>query len=76
VLRAEDYAYVHCAALPPLLFDLKNDPHWLLNVVNDPQHQAAALKMARRMLDWRLSKADRTLTGFAISKDGLKHFDA
>lgn len=76
VLRAEDYAYVHCAALPPLLFNLKNDPHWLHNVVNDPQHQAAALKMAQRMLDWRLSKADRTLTGFAISKEGLKHFDA
>jgi hypothetical protein len=32
--------------------------------------------MARRMLDWRLSEADRTLTGYAISDEGLRHFDA
>jgi hypothetical protein len=32
--------------------------------------------MAQRMLDWRLSHADRTLTGYAISSQGLRHFDA
>ena len=76
VLRAKDYAYVHFAALPPLLFDLKNDPYWLQNVADDPKHQQAALRMARKMLDWRLSHADRSLTGYAISANGLRHFDA
>ena len=62
VLRGERYAYVHFAALPPLLFDQQADPHWLHNVADDPAHQGAALHMARRMLDWRLSQADRTTT--------------
>jgi arylsulfatase A-like enzyme len=76
VLRGEHHAYVHCAALPPLLFDLRNDPHWLHNVADDPAHAGAALQMARRMLDWRLSQADRTTTGWAISPQGLRAFDA
>jgi hypothetical protein len=54
-----------------LLFDLRNDPHWLRNLANDPAHGETALRYARRMLSWRLRHADRTLTGFAISSDGL-----
>ena len=76
VLRGERYAYVHCAALPPLLFDQQADPHWLHNVADDPAHQGAALHMARRMLDWRLSQADRTTTGWSISPQGLRAYDA
>jgi arylsulfatase A-like enzyme len=72
VIRDDDYAYVHFAALPPLLFDLKNDPHWLRNVADDPACAAVALRYARRMLDWRLRHADRTLTGFAATDSGLK----
>lgn len=76
VLRGERYAYVHFAALPPLLFDLQADPHWLHNVADHPDHRDAALRCARRMLDWRLSQADRSLTGYAISASGLRQFDA
>lgn len=76
VLRDEEFAYVHFAALPPLLFDLKTDPHWLHNVADDPSYREPALRMARRMLDWRLSQADRSLTGYAISDAGLLRFDA
>jgi arylsulfatase A-like enzyme len=76
VLRSGQAAYVHCAALPPLLFDLQRDPHWLHDVSGDPAYRELALHMARRMLDWRLSEADRTLTGYAISDEGLRHFDA
>ena len=65
------YAYVHFAELPPLLFDVRNDPYWLRNVAEDPAHARAALAYARRMLDWRLRHADRTLTGLAISNQGL-----
>ncbi|MBL8341092.1 MAG: sulfatase-like hydrolase/transferase [Rubrivivax sp.] len=72
----ERFAYVHCAALPPLMFHLPSDPHWLVNVADDPAHREAALHCTRRMLDWRLSQADRTLTGYAISKQGLRQFDA
>lgn len=76
ILRGERWKYVHFAALPPLLFDLRSDPHWLVNVADDPAHRDAALHCARRLLDRRLSMADRTLTGYAISKQGLRQFDA
>lgn len=71
VLRDEAFAYVHFAQLPPLLFDLKRDPHWTRNVADDPAYAGAALQYARRMLGWRLRHADRTLTGLAISDNGL-----
>jgi arylsulfatase A-like enzyme len=70
-MRDDDYAYVHFAGLSPLLFDLRSDPHWLRNVAEDPAHREASLRYARRMLDWRLRHADRTLTGFSISASGL-----
>lgn len=76
VLRSDTHAYVHFAALPPLLFDLQQDPHWLHDVADDPAHREAALRMARRMLDWRLSNADRTTTGWSISPQGLRAWDA
>lgn len=71
VVRDDAFAYVHFAELPPLLFDLGNDPHWMRNVADEPAYAGVALQYARRMLDWRLRHADRTLTGLAISDDGL-----
>jgi len=67
----DDYAYVHFAGLEPLLFDLGSDPGWLVNVAEHPAHREASLRYARRMLSWRLRHADRTLTGYGISKKGL-----
>jgi len=71
VIRDDLFAYVHFAELPPLLFDLVRDPHWLHNVADDPAYSGAALRYARLMLDWRLRHADRTLTGLSISSNGL-----
>lgn len=76
VICSHEYAYVHFAALQPLLFDLKNDPHWLSNVADDSAYRDVALMMARKMLNWRLSHADRTTTGWAIGKGGLRHWNA
>jgi len=58
---ADDFAYVHFAALPPLLFDLQRDPGWLDNVAERPAYREAALDQARRLLSWRMSHADFTL---------------
>lgn len=57
----EAFAYVHFAALPPLLFDLQRDPGWLVNVAELPAYRDAALEQARRLLSWRMSHADLTL---------------
>ena len=38
VIRDAQYKYVHFAGLPPLLFDLANDPKELTNVADDPAY--------------------------------------
>jgi arylsulfatase A-like enzyme len=71
VIRDRRYKYVHFAALPPLLFDIENDPHEMENLADRPEMAATVLRYAQKMLDWRLSHADRTLTNMALTKDGV-----
>lgn len=60
------------ARLPPLFFDLEQDPHQLVNQVGNPAYDSARLAMAEKMLNWRLRHADRSLTGYAASPEGLQ----
>ncbi|MEZ5847718.1 MAG: alkaline phosphatase family protein [Geminicoccaceae bacterium] len=60
-------AYVHFSGLPPLAFDLAADPGWT-RPVGDP---GFILPRAQAMLDWRMRKAERRLTGAFLSADGL-----
>jgi arylsulfatase A-like enzyme len=71
VTQDERFKYVHFPALPPLFFDLQKDPQQLRNVAGDPAYAPQMLRYAQKMLDWRLLHADRTLTGFAASPEGL-----
>ena len=71
IIRDEHYKYVHFAALPPLFFDLKNDPGELNSLVDDPAYTDLVLKYAQRMLSWRMSNDERTLTGMMVGKNGI-----
>ncbi len=71
VVQDEHWKYVHFAALPPLLFDLQNDPGEFQNLAADPAHAVTVRDYAQRMLNWRLLNAERTLTGYAASPEGL-----
>jgi arylsulfatase A-like enzyme len=71
VVRDEKYKYVHFAALPPLFFDLEEDPGQFRNRANDPGLAPVMLDYARRMLSWRLHHAERTLTGYSATPRGL-----
>jgi arylsulfatase A-like enzyme len=71
VVRDEAFKYVHFAALPPLLFDLRADPGEFRNVAADPAYRDQALAYAQRMLSWRITHADRTLANIALTEDGL-----
>jgi arylsulfatase A-like enzyme len=63
VVRDEQYKYIHFTALPPLLFDVVNDPDELHNLADTPACQGLVAEYAQRMLSRRMANAERTLTG-------------
>jgi arylsulfatase A-like enzyme len=72
VIRDERTKYVHFGGgLPPLLFDLAEDPQECVDRAGDPAMRARRLDMAERLLAWRASHLDRTLTGLELTPDGV-----
>ena len=71
VIRDRRYKYVHFVSLPPLLFDLQEDPDEMRNLAGDPAHQAAMLDLLRRMLSWKMRFADRTLANLHLAPAGV-----
>ena len=75
VLRTEEWKLVHFGAppevLPPLLFDLRADPDQVVNLAGDPAHAGVMNELLERMLRWRFTHLDRTLTGHSLSPSGL-----
>ncbi len=64
VLRGDRYKYVHFAGLPPLLFDLAEDPHETRNVIDDPVYSAAARTCMEQLLARKSRFQSRGLTGY------------
>jgi arylsulfatase A-like enzyme len=62
ILRGERWKYVFFAALPPLLFDLQNDPWEMNDLSRDPAYQGVLLELAQKMLAWRLVHQEHVLT--------------
>ena len=71
VIQDESYKYVHFTDLPPLFFDLKNDPGEFVNLAGQREHQGVMLEYAQKMLSWRMRYAERRLTHYAASPEGL-----
>lgn len=71
IIRDAHYKYVHFDALPPLFFDLRDDPNQFRNLADDPAYTGRVLEYAQKMLSWRLHHADRILTGYSSSPRGL-----
>jgi arylsulfatase A-like enzyme len=72
VIQDEKWKYVHFAALPPLLFDLENDPDQFRNLAGQPAYAAIEADCAQRALSWRMRHADRTLTHYRATPTGLE----
>jgi arylsulfatase A-like enzyme len=64
VIRDRRYKYVHFTALPPLLYDIEADPDELIDLAADPACAGVVAEYAQRMLSWRMTHSERTLTGF------------
>ena len=52
VIRGTQYKYVHFKSLPPLLFDLEQDPHEFNNLAELPEYRDLVLEYAQKMLNW------------------------
>lgn len=63
--------YVHFPGLPPLFFDLSDDPHERVDRARNPACQQRINEYRGRLLDWRLTGADQTLTGIQATPAGL-----
>ncbi|MDQ6435340.1 alkaline phosphatase family protein [Mesorhizobium sp. LHD-90] len=71
VVRDKRFKYIHFAALPPLLFDLEADTHETKNLATDTAYASVMLKYAQKMLNWRLTSAERTMTNMHLGEGGV-----
>ncbi len=68
----EHWKYVHFSGLPPLLFDLNEDPHMFRNIAAEPAQAARVRDWAQAVLSHRMRHAERTLTHFRATPAGLE----
>lgn len=69
--RSRNYKYVHCAALPPLLFDLQEDPDETRNLAEDPASQPIRQACAEALLSWRAVHLDQQMPSVRLSREGV-----
>jgi hypothetical protein len=62
--------YIHFTALPPLLFDLIEDPGEFTNLAKDLAHQPILLEYAQKMLSWRMNHDERVLANTLLTPEG------
>jgi arylsulfatase A-like enzyme len=75
ILREAQYKLVHFNAhLAPLLFDLTADPDEMHNLANKPECMHILLSMTQKMLNHRMTHADRSLSDMCLSADGTINF--
>ncbi|WP_323041099.1 sulfatase-like hydrolase/transferase [Gemmobacter sp.] len=66
-LREARWTLVHFnGGLPPLLFDRQTDPDETRDLAAEPGADAEIARLRARMLDHRMTRADRRLTGWSI----------
>lgn len=71
VLRDAHGKYVHFTGMPPLFYDLDDDPHELSDRAGDPAYATTVLGYAQRLLSLRMAHAERTLTAALVTPMGV-----
>lgn len=71
-MRTEKYKYVHFGGgLPPLLYQLDDDPGEIRNIAGEASHQAVRLEFAERLLSWRAEHLDQSLALIELTENGV-----
>ena len=70
-IQDADWKYVHCTALPPALYNMREDPHELNNLAEDPGYLKVAHDYLGRLLSHRMRHMDRTLSYMSCSPGHL-----
>ena len=71
IICGERYKYVHFTTLPPLFFDLEEDPDEFQNLAVEPAYQGRVLEYAGKMLSWRIEHDSPALTDLHLTPDGI-----
>lgn len=72
VIRDDRFKYVHFGGgLPPLLFDLHDDPGERRNLADDTHMLAKRIELAEKLLAWRAEHLDQTLALSALTENGV-----
>ncbi|MFU0504940.1 alkaline phosphatase family protein [Pseudaminobacter sp. NGMCC 1.201702] len=72
VVRTQRFKYVHFGGgLPPLLFDLDEDPGELRNLAQIPDYLPIRLEFAERLLAWRAEHLDQALALVELTEEGV-----
>jgi arylsulfatase A-like enzyme len=73
ILRENRFKLVHFnGGLPPLVFDLENDPGEHVDLAADPAYAGELARLQARMLDHRMSHADHELSPMKLTESGVK----
>jgi len=63
--------FIFDVILPPLLFDLKQDPDEMTDLAGDPAHAGVMLACTQDLLSWRMGSEDRTLSHLRLTDEGV-----
>ena len=70
VIRTRKWKYVHFPTLPPLLFNLKDDPQEVENLANVKKFQNVKNKLLSQLLSHRMLHQERQLSNIKLTTKG------
>ena len=71
VIRTKDWKYVHFPSLPPLLFNLTDDPYEINNLANESNYINIQNYLLSELLSHRMLHQERQLSNSMLTKKGV-----
>ena len=72
VIRTKKWKYVHFPSLPPLLFNMLDDPYEINNLANKKEYLKIQNNLLSKILTHRMIHQERQLSNSMLSKNGMK----